>query len=95
MLGLSLGKILLVVMVIVLVWRGKRLLFAVRDKLAEAERHRAPAPRPGNTASRSDRTGGGDATTLVECPRCGLYVPNGTICRSREECRYREGSPAA
>ena len=30
------------------------------------------------------------ATDLVECARCGLFVPNGTICRSREECRFRQ-----
>ena len=30
------------------------------------------------------------ATDLVECVRCGMFVPNGTICRSVEECRYRQ-----
>ena len=29
------------------------------------------------------------ATDLVECLRCGLFVPNGTICRSVEECQFR------
>ncbi|MDX6749125.1 hypothetical protein SH611_04835 [Geminicoccaceae bacterium 1502E] len=93
MLGLSLSKILLVVMVIVLVWRGKRLLTMLRDKMVEAERHRTPQKPP--EPERQRRPAGPDATTLVECPRCGLYVPNGTICRSKEECRYRDHTPAA
>ena len=29
------------------------------------------------------------ATDLVECVRCGMFVPNGTICRSVEECSFR------
>lgn len=91
MLGLSLGKLLLVVLVVVLVWRGKRLLGLVQQKLAEAERQRAPQRKP----AAGPQEPSSDATTLVECPRCGLYVPNGTICRSKEECRYREGAPPA
>lgn len=79
MFGLSIGKILLIVLVIVIAWRGMRLLQQVQARLAAAERRDAAgreAPKAG-------------ATDLVECPRCGLLVPNGTICRSVEECRFR------
>lgn len=81
MFGLSIGKILLIVLVIVLAWRGVRLLQQVQARLAAAERRDAAA-RPSGTK----------ATDLVECPRCGLLVPNGTICRSVEECRFRPAS---
>lgn len=78
MFGLSIGKILLIVLVIVIAWRGMRLLQQLQARLAAAERRDAAA-----------RPAGAKATDLVECPRCGLLVPNGTICRSVEECRFR------
>lgn len=81
MFGLSFGKILVIVLVIVAAWRGMRLLKQVQDRLAEANQ-----PPVGHKA----KTRAQAATTdLVECPRCGTFVPNGTICRSREECVYR------
>jgi hypothetical protein len=60
-----------------------RLLQQVQARLAAAERRDAAA-RPSPS--------GAKATDLVECPRCGLLVPNGTICRSVEECRFRPAS---
>jgi hypothetical protein len=77
MFTLSLSKILLTLLVIVVAWRGYRMLQQMQSRLAAAnERQAAPA-----SAAK--------ATDLVECVRCGLFVPNGTICRSREECRFR------
>jgi hypothetical protein len=79
MFTLSFSKVLLTVLTIVIVWRGYRILQQVQNRVAAAhERPTAPASAP-------------KATDLVECVRCGLFVPNGTICRSREECRYRPG----
>jgi len=77
MFTLSFSKILLTVLVVVVAWRGYRMLQQMQNRLATAnERPTAPA-----SAAK--------ATDLVECVRCGLFVPNGTICRSREECRFR------
>ena len=78
MFGLSVTKILLIVLVAIIAWRGLRILRQVQERL-EAGGSR-PAARTGGTPK---------ATDLVECPRCGLLVPNGTVCRSVEECRYR------
>jgi hypothetical protein len=78
MFTLSFSKILLTVLVIVAVWRGWRLYQQVQSRLAAA--NQPPRQRP---AGRSQ------ATELVECPRCGTFVPNGTICPSREQCQFR------
>jgi hypothetical protein len=78
MFTLSFGKILVVILVIVAAWRGYRLLQQIQARL-DAGSARRPAAGP--TPSR--------ATDLVECPRCGLLVPNGTTCRSVKECRFR------
>jgi hypothetical protein len=79
MLTLSFSKILLTGLVILAVWRGYRMFLQMQSRMvAASERKPAPASAP-------------KATDLVECVRCGLFVPNGTICRSREECRFRPG----
>ena len=72
MFELSFSKILLTALVILAAWRGYRLYQQLQERLAAAARQQT-APRPGSSAR---------ATDLVECPRCGLFVPNGTICRS-------------
>ncbi|MCS6877887.1 MAG: hypothetical protein N2038_15265 [Geminicoccaceae bacterium] len=81
MFTLSFGKILLVLLVIVAAWKGWRLLAAVQRKLTQADR-RAPAPQA--TAAAPP-----EATDLVRCPRCGVWVPNGTWCPSVEACTLR------
>lgn len=84
MLGLSLSKILFTVLVIVAVWKGWRVMTAIRDKISDPTDYvKAPPPkRPRHPKS---------AETLYECPHCGTYVPNGTICRSKEECVLKRG----
>ena len=77
MFTLSFSKILVMILVVFVAWRGYRMFQHMQSRLAAAnERAAAPA-----SAAK--------ATDLVECVRCGLFVPNGTICRSREECRFR------
>ena len=77
MLTLSFSKILMTVLVIVVVWRGYRMYLQLQSRLAATSaRPTPPAAVP-------------KATDLVECPRCGLFVPNGTICRSVEQCQFR------
>jgi hypothetical protein len=85
MLGLSFSKLLLIVLVIVVAWRGLRIMNQVQSRLAQRDaqaggaRPRAHQPTP-------------KATDLVECPRCGMFVPNGTFCPSVEQCRFRRAS---
>ncbi len=83
MLGLSLTKILFTVLIVVAVWKGWRLMETIRDKISDPKDYlkapkakRAKAPKP--------------AETLYECPHCHIYVPNGTICRSKEHCVLRQ-----
>ena len=79
MFALSFSKILLTVLVILAAWRGWRLYQQVQGRMAAAARQQAPS-HPGPQPR---------ATDLVECARCGLFVPNGTTCRSVEQCQFR------
>jgi hypothetical protein len=84
MLGLSLSKILFTVLLIVALWKGWRLMTASRDKISDPAdylqaKKQKPAPRSANVE------------TLYECPHCHTYVPNGTICRSRDHCVLKQG----
>ncbi len=90
MLGLSLNKILLIVLVAFLVWRGLRVYQQVQARLTAVERGQSAAPRPAAAARGTAPARG--ATDLVACPRCGALVPNGTVCRSGEECRFRKAT---
>jgi hypothetical protein len=78
MFTLSFGKILVVVLVVVAAWRGWRIYQQMQARIAAAN-------------ERATRDAPARATDLVECVRCGTFVPNGTICRSVEECQYRPG----
>ena len=79
MFTLSFSKILMTVLIAVVAWRGWRMYQSMQAKLAAAS-ERAAQNRPTSRA-----------TDLVECVRCGMFVPNGTVCRSLEECRFRRG----
>jgi hypothetical protein len=84
MFGLSLGKIVLTILVIVAVWRAWKWLAPLIARLqapdepeaAAKGREQRPEPR---------------AVELVECPHCGTFVPKGTFCGSRESCLIRRG----
>lgn len=80
MFTLSFGKILVVILVIVAAWKGLRLLGALQKKLEQAQRQPPAPPSGGGTV---------ETTDLVQCPRCGTWVPNGAWCPSVEECRIR------
>ena len=74
MAGGFLAKLLLTILVIIIVWRAKRIWDETQRRLAEAERKRqARTPAP---------------MDLIPCPLCGTYVPRGAACASREACRY-------
>ena len=72
MLGLSLGKILLTIAVIVAIWRAWKFIAPMVARMQQPE---PTAPR--NAASaKPDRR----ALELIECPRCGTFIPSGTVC---------------
>jgi hypothetical protein len=76
MAGGFLAKLLFTVLVIVIVWRAKRIWDETQRRLAQAEAERkrqARTPAP---------------MELAPCKLCGTYVPRGTACTSREHCRY-------
>ena len=81
MFGLSIGKLLVIVAVILAVWRGLRLLQTLGQAIGDGGDHRRQPQRRAATSP--------PATEHVECPRCGVFVPNGTICPSTEQCRYQ------
>lgn len=88
MFGFSLSKLLFTILVIAGVWRVFKFLQA-----------REPRQRPVATGGprrwgRRQRPAQ-QAVDLVPCPKCGAYVPPGTDCPSREECRLQPPPPPA
>ncbi len=87
MFGFSLSKLLFTILVIAGVWRLFKFLQAREQKqpvaAAARRRHRWPS-RPAE-----------QAVDLVPCPKCGAYVPPGTNCPSREQCRLDPPQPPA
>ena len=76
MLGLSLSKILITILIVVAIWKG----FALVNRLAN-ERRGSVRKRPAGGV-RAQRQG---TIELRECPRCGAYVDprEGCRCASR------------
>ena len=68
MFGLSLSKALLIILIIVVIWKG----FGLVSRLT-SERQAAAKRSAGRTSrtSRADRAG---TVELRQCPRCGAYV---------------------
>lgn len=85
MLGLSLSKLIFTALLIVAVWKGWKLMQTIRDKISDPADY-AEVERPKARARSRPKS----AETLYECPHCGTYVPNGTICRSEKECVLRK-----
>lgn len=81
MFGLSLSKLIFTALLIVAVWKGWKLMATIRDKISDPKDY-AEVKRPEPRARRRPTP----AETLYECPHCGTYVPNGTICRSKADC---------
>ncbi len=87
MFGFSLSKLLFTVLVIAGVWRVFKFLQARERKQAVT----AGGQRRSRWRKPSERT----AVDLVPCRECGAYVPPGTDCPSREECRLQPPRPPA
>lgn len=90
MFGLSLGKLLVLVAVIVIVWQGFK-LYARKQRVQEGERR--PGERTlGERLRKSMREKTGRADPSVEdtekCPVCGAYVPVGGSDCGRKDCPY-------
>jgi hypothetical protein len=76
--GLSLSKILLIVLVIVVVWKGFALVSRLASERKAALKRQAGAARRAAGASRAAPAG---TVELRECPRCGAYVDPREGCR--------------
>lgn len=76
MLGLSLSKILVTILIIVAIWKG----FAMVNRLAN-ERQAAVKRRAADAARPSRRAQRPGTVELRACPSCGAYVD------PREDCR--------
>jgi hypothetical protein len=87
MLGLSLSKILVLIAVIIILWRGAKLLGFLKDRIA-SDPPRGPVPNQ-RARPREEPPHPSRAQDLFECPKCGMFVPNGTFCISKEQCRLR------
>jgi hypothetical protein len=77
-LGLSLTKILITVLIAVAVWKS----FAVIGRLAREREVRAVR----NTSKRRASARGPGTIELIQCPRCGAYFDPGQGCR----CGHRQ-----
>jgi hypothetical protein len=82
-LGLTLSKILITILIIVAIWKG----FAMVSRLA-SERQAAVKRRAARDAVRPADRAGPRAVELRPCPRCGAYVD------PREGCRCGAGRRA-
>ncbi len=67
----SLGKILVLVLIVLAVWYGFRLVGQF-----DRQRKALARQRGGNPAKRA----GADVEDLVKCRGCGTYLPPGTTC---------------
>jgi hypothetical protein len=76
--GLSLGKILVIVLIIVAIWKGFALVNRLASDRKAALKRQAGTARRAAEASRAQRTG---TVELRECPRCGAYVDPREGCR--------------
>jgi hypothetical protein len=75
--GLSLGKILVTILIIVAIWKGFTLVNRLAGERKAALRRRAGAAARAAKGSRAERRG---TVELRPCPRCGAYVDPGEGC---------------
>jgi hypothetical protein len=85
MFGLSLGKIVFTILVIVAVWRAWKWIGPLLAKLQASTAVQPEAPKA------PERPQEAKSVELVACPHCGDFVPKGTFCGSREHCLIRRG----
>lgn len=91
MLGISLGKILFTVLVVVVVWW----VFKTIQRRHAAMSDQSPRPRAHERAANAAREAvratmekrGQDAVVedLEKCPKCGTYKPRGAACQCEKE----------
>lgn len=76
MLGLSLGKIIFTILVIVAVWKG----FGLVNRLARERKDEIAARARGRPARHRQARSGGRTVELVQCRRCGAYFDPAEGC---------------
>ena len=85
-------KIVFTIGVIVAVWKGFKLFETFRTKLSDEADDPAAQPRRKNRRTEGPAEPArpkAKTLDLIECPKCGAYVPNGTICPSIEDCTHK------
>ena len=75
--GGLIGKLLLTVMVVILIWRGFRLWSDMQKRLAQAD------------AERERQSRAPAAMELAPCRSCGTYIARGTACPNCEPASHR------
>jgi hypothetical protein len=70
-LGLSLSKILVTILIIIAIWKGFTLVNRLANERRAAVKRQAGAARRATTGPRAARSG---TVELRPCPRCGAYV---------------------
>jgi hypothetical protein len=80
-LGLTLSKILVTLLIIVAIWKG----FAMVNRLASERQAAVKRRAAGNAAHPAGRAGRPKTVELRACPRCGAYVDlrEGCPCGAR------------
>ena len=95
MFGLSLSKILFTVGIVIVVWRGWKLMEYFRDKIGDEPEEKPARRKQARKPGWSHRFKGqpaeqpppdSPAMDLVPCPHCGAYVANGEFCTDPKTC---------
>jgi hypothetical protein len=86
MLGFSLGKLLVLALIVGAVWYGFKYYARIEAKRAAEERLRKERRRARPAPKRESVE---DAETMVQCPVCKVYQPAGdTAPCDRADCPY-------
>lgn len=88
MFGISLFKLLVLVLIVGAVWFGFKYLGRAAEIKADRERGNPPTPSRGTGAAGSS---GGGVEDLTRCPTCRAYVPASQRGCGRPGCPYPPG----
>lgn len=71
MLGFSITKLLFTAGIIIAVWRGFKMLESFRNRVES---------QPAEAAGGKPKPQSSDEVEMIECPRCGTFMPKGQFC---------------
>ena len=85
MFGVTLGKLIALVIAIVALWR----LIAFFQRMSGATMTQRRSPPPPGSAGRERAQG---SVELVACPHCGTYIPKGQPCPGPQRCIHKSAA---